>query len=317
MTTTDFDFVAVGLTLLDTLGRPIDQLPAPGAVQLIEEIRMTPAGTAAGPAVIAAKLGLRSRLVGAIADDAMGQLLREALLAEGVDVDTLQIIEGSRTSATILAISPDGDRPAMHAPGASLALRLEPPFESILRTRFLHLGGVGTMPFADGPPSRQLLEAGRARGVVTTCDLVSPLPGTLAALQHVLPYIDHFMPAAEEAIELSGQKTAEDAARFFLDRGVGTCIFKQGAAGSLLVLQDGMTHIPAYEVETMDTTGCGDSYCAGFVAGLARGFDLEKACRFAAATAALVSTGLGSDAGVESFEGVLEAHETLEVRPTA
>ena len=85
---TEFDFVAVGLTILDTLGRPISRLPDPGAVELIEEIRMTAAGTAAGPAVIAAKLGLRTRLVGAIAQDAMGRVLRDALVADGVDVGT-------------------------------------------------------------------------------------------------------------------------------------------------------------------------------------------------------------------------------------
>jgi len=44
-----FDFTAVGLTILDILGRPVDPVPAGGSVQLIEEIRMTPAGTAAGP----------------------------------------------------------------------------------------------------------------------------------------------------------------------------------------------------------------------------------------------------------------------------
>jgi sugar/nucleoside kinase (ribokinase family) len=314
---TAFDYVAVGLTLLDILGRPVRGLPAPGAVELIEEIRMTPAGTAAGPAVIAAKLGLRTRLVGAIAEDAMGRLLRDLLLADGVDVGALQIVDQSRTSATILAISPDGDRPALHAPGASLALRLDAPFDDVLDTRFLHLGGVGTMPFFDGPPSRQLLEAARGRGIVTTCDLISPMPTTLASLEQALPFVDYFMPAADEAMALSDCRTAEDAAQFFLDLGAGTCIFKQGAAGSLVTRPGETIRIPAYRVETVDTTGCGDSYCAGFAAGLAHGYELEEACRFAAATAALVSTGLGSDAGVKSFEATLEALQAMEARTAA
>jgi len=310
-----FDYVAVGLTLLDTLGRPISELPAPGAAALIEEIRMTPAGTAAGPAVIASKLGLRTRLVGAIGDDSMGRFLRDALMMDRVDVEALQIVEGTRTSATILAISPEGDRPAMHAPGASLALRLEPPFEDVLDTRFLHLGGVGTMPFFDGAVARDLMTEARSRGVRTTCDLVMPMPTTLTALEPVLPLIDFFMPAAEEAVIVSEQKTVEDAARFFLDRGVGACIFKDGAAGSILVREGDVVRIPAYRVETLDTTGCGDSYCAGFAAALANGFEVEEACAFASATAALVSTGLGSDAGVVSFEATLEAKGSMEVRP--
>lgn len=309
-----FDYVALGLTLLDTLGRPISRLPAPGAAELIEEIRMTPAGTAAGPAVIASKLGLRTRLVGAIGDDAMGRLLRDALMSDGVDVEALQVIENTRTSATILAISPDGDRPAMHAPGASLAVRVEPPFEEVLDTRFLHLGGVGTMPFFDGDVAADLVGRAKKRGVRITCDLVMPMPTTLTALEPILPSIDFFMPAAEEAIVVSGCDTAEDAARFFLDRGAGACIFKQGAEGSILVRDGEVTKIPAYRADTIDTTGCGDSYCAGFVASLVRGAEVEEACHFAAATAALVSTGLGSDAGIVSFEATEEARRTMEVR---
>ncbi|UMX50278.1 PfkB family carbohydrate kinase [Klebsiella pneumoniae] len=47
----------------------------------------------------------------------------------------------------------------------------------------------------------------------------------------------------------------------------------------------------------MDTTGCGDSYCGGFITALARGLSVKAACDVASAVAALVATGMGSDAG--------------------
>ena len=62
--------------------------------------------------------------------------------------------------------------------------------------------------------------------------------------------------------------------------------------------RDGHFRTPAFKVAVSDTTGCGDAYCGGFVAGLIEGLDLEAACSLGAATAALVATGLGSDAGV-------------------
>lgn len=309
-----FDLVSVGLTILDILGRPVAALPEPGAVELIQEIRMTPAGTAAAPAVIAAKLGLRSRLVGAIADDGMGRFLRDALEADGVDTGALQVVAGSRTSATLLPISPEGDRPALHAPGASLALALEPPFEEVLDTRFLHLGGVGAMPHVDGEVARLLLTAARERGVRVTCDLIAPGAGTMAALDPILPLLDFFMPTVDEAIALSGTSDAAEAAAFFRGRGVGTCIFKDGARGSVLFSSAGEQRIPAYEVDAVDTTGCGDSFCGGFVAALAEGYELEESCRFASATAALVASGLGSDAGVQSFEATRDAQKSLKLR---
>jgi sugar/nucleoside kinase (ribokinase family) len=309
-----FDFTAVGLTILDILGRPVDRIPAGGGVQIIEEIRMTPAGTAAGPAVTAARLGLRARLVGAIGDDEMGSVLEVGLRRRGVDTEVLQRVEGVRTSATMLTVRSNGDRPALHAPGASLMLALEPEDdERVLDTRFLHLGGVGALPRLDGPPTSRLLEQAKARGVTVTCDLIAPGEATRAALESALPHVDYFMPTLEEALEISGAETPLAAAAFFRACGVRTCIFKCGAEGSLLVRESNALTIPAYRVDVVDTTGCGDAYAAGFAAGLGRGFDEEKACRFASAVAALVATGLGSDAGAASAEEALRAMQELPV----
>ena len=122
------------------------------------------------------------------------------------------------------------------------------------------------------------------------------------------------MPTLEEALEIAGAETPLAAAAFFRERGARTCIFKCGAEGSLLVRGSDIEAIPAYQVDVVDTTGCGDAFCAGFVAGLARGFDDGKACRFASAAAALVATGLGSDAGASSSEEVLRAMQELAVR---
>ena len=71
-----------------------------------------------------------------------------------------------------------------------------------------------------------------------------------------------------------------------------------GDEGSYARTRDGAFRTPAFKVPISDTTGCGDAYCGGFVVGLVDGLDLEAACRLGAATAALVATGLGSDAGV-------------------
>ena len=75
--------------------------------------------------------------------------------------------------------------------------------------------------------------------------------------------------------------------------------------------------MPAFAVAVSDTSGCGDSYTAGFIAGLHRGWDLEECARFATATSALVATGLGSNANLKIFDATLEAMRTLPVRALA
>ncbi|MBI4764868.1 MAG: hypothetical protein HY787_09710 [Deltaproteobacteria bacterium] len=123
--------------------------------------------------------------------------------------------------------------------------------------------------------------------------------------------IDYFMPSLEEAREVAGTNNPQETARYFIGLGTGAYILKMGAKGSLLVTREKQIPVPAFAVKAYDTTGCGDAYCGGFIAALAKGRDLEISCRFASATAALVATGLGSDSGVIDFAETEKAMTTL------
>ncbi len=307
-----YDYVCAGLTILDILGRHIEKIPEGGATEIIDQIRITPAGTAAGPAVIGSRYGLKTALVGAIGKDDMGQILESMLEAANVDTALLQHRDDMPTSATMLAVTPRGQRPNFHAIGASVMLELdEARKNAIVNSRFVHWGGVGTMLLLDGGPGVEVLKAARENGATVTCDFIAPGPEIMDALKLVMPHVNYFMPSLEEAMAVAQTSGPEDTGRFFIDMGADACVIKSGARGSFLITRKDRIHIPALAVDVVDTTGCGDAYCAGFAAGLAQGWTPEKACRFASATAALVATGLGSDAGVTDFEATLSAMENL------
>ena len=102
---------------------------------------------------------------------------------------------------------------------------------------------------------------------------------------------------------MSGRGTPADCAAFYLDRGATCCVFTLGAEGAYFAHRDGTRlEVPAYSIDVVDTTGCGDAFDAGFITALHHGMDPETGIRFAQAAAALVATGLGSDAGIVSFE---------------
>ncbi|HEX6933731.1 MAG TPA: PfkB family carbohydrate kinase, partial [Streptosporangiaceae bacterium] len=113
---------SVGVHILDILGRPVSDIPLGQRSVLLEEIRATAAGTAAGPSVDLARLGVPVFSCGAVGDDALGDLLLMLLAKEGVDSRFVLRKPGQRTSATILPIRPNGERPALHAPGATQLL---------------------------------------------------------------------------------------------------------------------------------------------------------------------------------------------------
>ena len=311
-----FDAVFVGLTILDIAGRPVSKIPEGGGVAFIEEIRMNPAGTAAGAVMNAAKLGAAAATVACLGADEMGDFILSVYQRLGIDCSLVQRTSKAKTSATILTIRPNGERPALHCRGASDHLFVEEnDFDAVCDARFLHHGGTGLLAAMDHGQSANLLRHAKRKGLTTTFDLIAPDENTLALLTDLLPSVDYFMPSFEEATFLSGRTDPADAAALFIDNGAGACVFKMGARGSYTRTRDGAFRIPAFKVPVSDTTGCGDAYCGGFVAGLAEGLDLEAACRLGAATAALVATGLGSDAGVRDRQQVEDFMATADTLP--
>jgi sugar/nucleoside kinase (ribokinase family) len=302
------DVSVIGLYILDVLGRPVTRIPDRGNVEFIEEIRLTVAGTAGGTVVDTAKLGLKSLAVGAVGEDEKADWVLMTLQKHGVDIAAMQRIAGVPTSATILNVRPNGDRPALHMRGASDHFDVPPAmYDAVFDAPIVHLGGTGLLRRLDGPASVTLLREAKARGCIVTFDLIAANAETAAVVLPLLPYIDYFMPSIEEARDMSGQSTPEECARYYLDHGAGACVFTLGAEGAFYAHGDGTRLVsPAYEIEVVDTTGCGDAFDAGFITALHHKMDVETSLRFAQASAGLVASGLGSDAGIVSFDGTME-----------
>lgn len=311
--------VSLGIHIVDILGRPVQRIPDGQNVDLIDEIRMTVAGTAAGTSVDLAKLGAEVVAMGAIGNDELGAFLVQTMERYGIDTSCLRRKEGVQTSATILPVRANGERPALHVRGANNALCWDDiDFDVIAGAKFLHLGGTYLMEKFDGEPSRRVLEFARSHGITTTLDLIAvERPDLLAVIEPCLPYVDYFMPGLDEARMISGNSDRKDVVRFFLDRGVGHTVFKMGAEGSSVASRDGELRVPAFEVPVVDSTGCGDAYCAGFIVGLSLGWGLEEAARLGSAAAGLVITGLGSDAGIVDLEQTIAFMRSAKVRQFA
>ena len=313
---TTFDVSSVGFYVLDILGRPVTAIPPGGRCFFIDEIAMTVAGTAGASAMACAILGLKTRAVGSVGDDEMGMILTNAMERRGIDTALVERFPGVATSATILPVRPNGERPALHVPGSAAHFRVAPDVEdAALDARFVHFGGTGLLKSFDGEPTLRLIRRAKALGRTTTFDLIQANPETIALVEPLLPYIDYFIPSIDEASEMAGRTDPDDVASFFIDRGVGTCVLTMGGEGCIIVSKDGARiRLPAHDVAVSDTTGCGDSYTSGFIVGLSHGWDLERCGRFATAVSAIVATGLGSNAKLVSFEATLAAMDAMPLR---
>jgi len=300
--------VSLGVHIVDILGRPVTHIPPGQGRQLLDEIRITAAGTAAGTSVDLAKLGAEVIAMGAVGDDRLADFLTWLLDGYGIDTRLLARKPGLQTSATMLPIRPNGERPALHAPGATSSLtRADVDLDVIATADVLHVGGPDVLGRFAGEPLRGVLEFARNNGVITTMDVLSP--GDEVAwtrLRPLLTFVDYFLPNEEQLGRLTGCAGLEEAAREVLALGPEAVLVSRGAEGSALVTADRFLDYPAFPAQVVDTTGCGDACSAGFITGLLRGWPPQDAAWLAMAAASLVVSGLGSDAGIVDLGGTLD-----------
>jgi sugar/nucleoside kinase (ribokinase family) len=252
---------------------------------------------------VAAKLRVATQLAGAVGADAAGRFIRRELVQAGVDVALLEMLPGVPTSATLIPIDAGGNRMIYHSPGAAALMSVRDELKTAAASASaVHYAGIGARNL-DGRAA-ELLAPAKARGALITCDLIAPGPNSAAELRRLLPHVDVFMPSAVEARFLTGESDLPRAALALRDWGAGAVVIKNGEEGALALDSAGRLEVvPAVKIDrVVDTTSCGDSFCAGVIAATLRGRPWDQALRFAAATASLVARGPATLGVLESYE---------------
>ncbi len=295
------EIVSMGVHILDVLGRHVLEVPPGQGIALIDEIRITAAGTSAGTSVDLAKLGCKVTAVGAVGNDEMGNILIGILNRHGVNTKYIVRKDGVQTSGTILPIRPNGERPALHVMGSNASFCFDDvPVDLIAKADFVHVGGFYLMPKFDGPDTVKTLKLAKSSGAITTMDILGVKKEKMAEkIAPCMPYLDYFMPNLEEAGMITGLSDPDEMCKYFLSAGAKNVILKMGERGSLILSSNGeRIRVPAFKVKLVDTTGCGDAWSAGFIAGLSLNMSISKAAQLGSACGSLVASGLGSDAGI-------------------
>jgi sugar/nucleoside kinase (ribokinase family) len=302
--------VCLGVHLLDVLVRhPTAPRLEPGW-QLLDDLRITAAGTAAGPAVDLAKLGARPLSMGVIGDDYEGGLMVDLMAGFGCDMSRLVRDPGAATHVSLLFIGPDGERdPIMIRPTSARALTLaDIDLDAVASADVLHVGGADQLgDFVDGDLV-ELIRHARANDTVVTVDVLAMCDEAMRdRLAPALSQAQFFFPNEGQVAEMTGTEDPAEGVRRLRDAvGIETVVGTLGGEGSLILGPAGEAKVPALDVEVVDTTGCGDAYAAGFIVATANGWDAEAAGWLGAAASGLVATGLGSDSGIVDLDSTLE-----------
>jgi len=313
---TSAQVITAGLHIVDILGRPVTEIPKGQGLALLDEISMTIAGTSAATAMNLARLGISVSTYGVLGDDHLGRWLATQLALEGVDTRGLRVDPDVPTSATILPIRPNGERPALHVKGANgRIVASDVKWSRAPEAKHFHLGGSLLLEGLDGEPTAELMRQARALGMTTSIDIIGvPDIDYDALFSGTYPQLDFLLVNDDDVMLLAGEKTVEAAIDKMLSKGVGSCVVTVGARGAIYKDKTGVAfHKPALAVKVVDTTGCGDAFSAGFIAGVVLNREIETCVKMGIAAGSAVARGLGSDAGVTSL---VELSEFMENTPS-
>jgi len=286
----------VGVHVLDTHVIGIESIPSGSDGQLVETIRVSAAGTAGGTGLVLSRLGAEVASYGAVGADPIATSLLALLAAEGVDVSGLVTKADHQTSSSVIPVRPNGDRPAWHCIGANGAFTLDDLDLSLLEgSDFVHLGGP---EFLGGDAAGELLAHARSLGATTSLDILAPGdPDMLAWVAAALPHTDYLLPNDEQVLGFTGAPSLVEGCQALVSAGAGCVAATAGSRGAVVVTASEVIEVPAFQIDVVDTTGCGDAFSAGFLRGLSLGRSLRDSAVLGCATAAQVAQGLGTDAG--------------------
>ncbi|ACA16132.1 PfkB domain protein [Methylobacterium sp. 4-46] len=315
--TAPLDLLVLGNAIVDIIARTdeaflVRESVHKGAMQLIDEARaehlfgvMGPAtivsgGSGANTAVGAAQLGARTGFVGKVRDDELGRLFRHDLTATGVRFDVAPTSEGPATARCFVLVTPDGERTMNTYLGACQGLTAADVDEATAGSaRFVYLEGYLWDPPAAKDAFRKAATLAHQAG--------NRVALTLSDAFCVDRYRDEFLGLIRDGSldilfanihELKSlyQTADAEAALSALREEAGLLgVVTRSSEGALVVTRGETRAVPASPIrDLVDTTGAGDLFAAGFLAGLARDLDHVDCARLGAIAAAEVIQHIGA-----------------------
>lgn len=281
MSGSKFDVVAIGEINVDLILSGNVQ-PAFGQTEkLVREANLCIGSSAAIFACGAARLGLKTAIVGKVGRDIFGQFMTDSLAAKGIDTSALVTDQEIRTGVSVI-LSEGQDRAILTYPGTISALRFpEIDFSVIQRARHLHLSSFFLLDSLRPDIPRLCREAHEAGLTVSLDTNYDPAEKWNGGLHEALRYVDIFLPNAAEVKAVAGQELVENAVEILAEK-IPFVAVKLGEQGAMAKKRSAPAILlGSQKVDVVDTVGAGDSFDAGFLFGFLQGWELRETLELA------------------------------------
>ncbi|MFQ5965603.1 MAG: carbohydrate kinase family protein [Candidatus Scalinduaceae bacterium] len=289
------DVVGLGQCCVDYLGI-VEHYPGVDEKREVNNLTIQGGGPVATAMVTLSRLGVSTSFIGKISDDYFGNLIKESLIDENVNIDYIVVEKGKKSQLSFIAIEKEtGKRTIFWSRATVTPLKPNEINKDLIRNaRILHL---------DELMIESSLEAARCAkevGVIVVVDAGSLREGSLGLVKMA----DYFITSEDFAKQYYKSHEPKKVAREMLKIGAKVVIVTLGGRGSVTVSKEDCFYQPAFKIKAVDTTGCGDVFHGAFIYGLLQNWDLKTSVRFASATAALKCRSIGGRAAIPNLKEV-------------
>lgn len=270
-----------------------DRFPKPGETIFGQSFDLGFGGKGANQAVASRLCGAEVFMVARVGSDLFGPATIENFKKQGIDATHVKQVNGVSSGVAPIFVEPSGQNRIFVVKGANDALK---PADVDAAADLLKTVDCIVLQF-EIPLETVYYCVSFARKNGIRC-IVNPAPAQLVDLK-AFTGLDYFVPNESEAETITGMsvKTVDEAkecAEKLLAGGVKRVIITLGANGSLLASREGMEHVPAFSVKSLDSTGAGDAFIGSFSVFLGEGLPEREAVRRANLYAGLSTTGVGT-----------------------
>lgn len=300
------DVVALGDVNVDIIAH-FDSYPDKGQDALAYSTEFHCGGSAANTAIALARMGLDVVLISRVGPDSLALKALNSLSEAGVIPTGLQRDPAAMTGLMYVVVTPDGERTILGHRGANALTDPKQVREEDIRdARLFHLSGYALLAEPQRSAALLALEMACRHELIVTLDPgMTVSEAALDEIRALLPAVDILLPNLPEAQGLTGAESAEDCFRSLSAAGVETVALKLGKDGCLIGGAEGYVHVPAFPVEARDSTGAGDFYSAGIIAGVLGGLDWRSAAVLGNAMGAMAAARVGAGTSVPQAREVL------------
>jgi sulfofructose kinase len=291
-----FDASGFGVNAVDYL-IVVPEYPARATNTRLVKYRQAAGGQTASAIVTVQRLGMRTAYAGRFGTDFEGRFGLQSLKDEGIDVESSEVIDGSRTQVGYILIEAKrGERTVLWDRDEHLAYTAhDAPVEFAGRARVIHLDA------HDPPACTRMAREARAAGTIVSADIDNVYDG----LSEFLPLIDVLISSKEFPRLLTGIDDPHSALTEIRAKyGCALVGLTKGGRGATVLCNGEFLETPAFTVPggCVDTTGAGDAFHGGFIYGLLRGEEVETSIKLGCAVAALGCRALGARTALPTRE---------------